>query len=135
MIAPTSVDQHSVGMERFIEIVRNVGCHPVSRRIRRHFAPELLRTGVPIIATDVDGIPEFVYLTRRTPGSTGDLARRSGAGLARMLDGPDRLPELQENAWRRRRNAFWPARRSRAEESAEPMTRQGTGAETVGHYR
>ena len=80
-------------MDRFIEIVRNVGCHPVSRRIRGHFAPELLRTGVPIIATDVDGIPEFVYLTRRTPGSTGDLARRSGAGLARMLDEPDRLTE------------------------------------------
>jgi hypothetical protein len=95
MIAPTSVDQHSVGMERFIEIVRNVGCHPVSRRIRRHFAPELLRTGVPIIATDVDGIPEFVYLTRRTPGSTGDLARRSGAGLARMLDAQIGCPNFR----------------------------------------
>jgi glycosyltransferase involved in cell wall biosynthesis len=27
--------------------------------------------------------------------------------LARLLDDPDRLDELRENAWRRRQNASW----------------------------
>jgi glycosyltransferase involved in cell wall biosynthesis len=63
--------------------------------------------GVPIIATDVVGIPDIVDLGAGhvVPPEIlpGDLVQR----LARMLDEPDRLTELQENAWRRRHKASW----------------------------
>jgi len=63
--------------------------------------------GVPIIATDVGGIPDIIDLGAGhlvPPGiSPGDLAQR----LSVIFDEPERLAELQENAWRRRHNASW----------------------------
>jgi len=63
--------------------------------------------GVPIIATDVGGIPDIAHLGagHLVPPeiSPVDLAER----FARMIDEPDRLAELQESAWCRRHNASW----------------------------
>ena len=99
----------SVDMDRFIEIVRNVdvGCMLSRAELTGIALLEFLRMGVPIIATDVGGIPDIVDLGAGyvVPPqiSPGDLAQR----LVRMIDEPERLAELQENAWRRRHNASW----------------------------
>jgi glycosyltransferase involved in cell wall biosynthesis len=99
----------SVDMGRFIEIVRNVdvGCMLSHAELTGIALLEFLRMGVPIVATDVGGIPDIVDLGagHLVPPdiSASDLAER----LARMLDEPERLAELQENAWHRRHNASW----------------------------
>jgi glycosyltransferase involved in cell wall biosynthesis len=99
----------TVDMDRFIEIVRNVdvGCMLSRAELTGIALLEFLRMGVPIIATDVGGIPDIAELGagHLVPPeiSPGDLAQC----IARMLDEPDRLAELQENAWRRRHNASW----------------------------
>lgn len=98
-----------VEMDRFIEIIRNVdiGCMLSHAELAGIALLEFLRMGVPIIATDVGGIPDIVELGAGhlvSPDiSPGELAQR----LARMLDDPERLAELQENAWGRRHNASW----------------------------
>jgi glycosyltransferase involved in cell wall biosynthesis len=99
----------SVDMDRFIEIVGNVdvGCM-LSRAENAGIALlEFLRMGIPIIATDVGGIPDIVELGagHLVPPDIlpGDLAQR----LSHILDEPERLAELQESAWRRRHNASW----------------------------
>jgi glycosyltransferase involved in cell wall biosynthesis len=99
----------SVAMDRFVEIVRNVdlGCMLSRAELTGIALLEFLRMGVPIIGTDVGGIPDIVDLGagHLVPPeiSPVDLAQR----LAHMLDDPDRLAQLQENAWRRRHNASW----------------------------
>ena len=99
----------SVDMDRFIDIVRNidVGCMLSHAELAGVALLEFLRMGVPIIATDVGGIPDIVDLGAGhlvSPEiSPDDLAQR----LAQMADEPDRLAELQERAWRRRHNASW----------------------------
>jgi glycosyltransferase involved in cell wall biosynthesis len=99
----------SVHMERFLEIVRDVdlGCmlsHAESTGIA---LLEFLRLGIPVIATDVGGIPDIVDLGAGqlvSPEIQGsDLAEH----FARLLDDPERLAELQESAWSRRQNASW----------------------------
>ena len=52
-------------MDRVIEIVRNVdvGCMPSRAELAGVSLRNLLRPGVPIIATDVGGIPDIVYLS------------------------------------------------------------------------
>jgi glycosyltransferase involved in cell wall biosynthesis len=89
----------SVDMDRFIEIVRNVdvGCMLSRAELTGISLLEFLRLGVPIIATDVGGIPDIVEL------GAGDLAQR----LARLIDEPDQMAELKQSAWRRRHNASW----------------------------
>jgi glycosyltransferase involved in cell wall biosynthesis len=99
----------SVEMDRFIEIVRNVDIGSMLSRAELTGIAllEFLRLGVPIIATDVGGTPDIVGLGagHLVPPeiSPGDLAQR----LARMIDEPERLAEIQEIAWRRRHNASW----------------------------
>jgi glycosyltransferase involved in cell wall biosynthesis len=98
-----------VDMDRFIEIIRNVdvGCMLSRAELAGIALLEFLRMGIPIIATDVGGIPDIVELgaghlvSPEIPAT--DLAQR----LALMADEPDRLAELQEKAWRRRHNASW----------------------------
>jgi glycosyltransferase involved in cell wall biosynthesis len=99
----------SVHMERFLEIVRNVdvGCmlsHAESTGIA---LLEFLRLGIPIIATDVGGIPDIVDLGAGQLVSPEIRASDLAEHLARLLDEPERLAELQEGAWRRRQNASW----------------------------
>jgi glycosyltransferase involved in cell wall biosynthesis len=99
----------SVDMDRFIEIVRNVdvGCMLSRAELTGISLLEFLRLGVPIIATDVGGIPDIVELGAghlvSSEISADDLAQR----LARLIDEPDQMAELKQSAWRRRHNASW----------------------------
>ena len=99
----------SVDMDRFIELVRNVdvGCMLSRAELTGISLLEFLRLGVPIIATDVGGIPDIVELGAgqlvSSKISADDLAQR----LARLIDEPDRMTELKQSAWRRRHNASW----------------------------
>ena len=98
-----------VHIDRFIEIVRNVdvGCMLSRAELTGIAYLEFLRMGVPVIGTDVGGTPDIIELGAGhlvSPEiSPGGLAQR----LAHMMDEPDRLGELQEQAWRRRHNASW----------------------------
>jgi glycosyltransferase involved in cell wall biosynthesis len=68
---------------------------------------EFLRMGIPIIATDVGGIPDIMELGAgqlvMPEISAADLAQH----FARLIDEPHWLAELQESAWLRRKNASW----------------------------
>jgi glycosyltransferase involved in cell wall biosynthesis len=96
-------------MDRFINIVGNIdiGCMLSRAELTGIALLEFLRMGVPVIATDVGGIPDILELGagRLLPPeiSADDLARH----LARLMDEPDQLAELTQTAWRRRRNASW----------------------------
>jgi glycosyltransferase involved in cell wall biosynthesis len=63
--------------------------------------------GVPVIATDVGGIPDIVELGAGQFVSPEIRASDLAEHLARLLDEPERLAELRESAWRRRQNASW----------------------------
>ena len=99
----------SAQMDRFLEILYNidVGCMLSRAELTGIALVEFLRMGIPIIATDVGGIPDIVELGAGqlvTPEVTpADLAQH----FARLIDEPHWLVELQESAWRRRRNASW----------------------------
>lgn len=99
----------TVDIDRFIEIVCNidVGCMLSRAETAGIALLEFLRMGIPVIATDVGGIPDIVKLGagHLVPPEirASDLAEH----FARLLDEPDRLAELQESAWRRRQNASW----------------------------
>ena len=99
----------SVHMDRFLEIVRNidVGCMLSRAELTGIALLEFLRMGIPVIATDVGGIPDIVELGAGQVVSPKIEASDLAEHLARLLDEPDRLDELRENAWRRRKNASW----------------------------
>jgi glycosyltransferase involved in cell wall biosynthesis len=94
---------------RFIEIIGNfdIGCMLSRAELTGVALLEFLRMGVPVIATDVGGIPDILELGAGrllSPGiSADDLAQH----LARLMDEPDQLAELTQRAWRRRHNASW----------------------------
>jgi glycosyltransferase involved in cell wall biosynthesis len=98
-----------VDIDRFIEIVRNVdlGCMLSRAELTGIAYLEFLRMGVPVIGTDIGGTPDILELGagHLVPPETApsDLAET----LAGLIDEPDRLAELQEEAWRRRHNASW----------------------------
>jgi glycosyltransferase involved in cell wall biosynthesis len=96
-------------MDRFIEIVSSVdiGCM-LSRAENAGIALlEFLRMGVPIISTDVGGIPDILELGAgqlvSPEVSADDLAQH----IARLLDEPDQIAALKQSAWRKRFNASW----------------------------
>jgi glycosyltransferase involved in cell wall biosynthesis len=95
--------------ERFIEIVRNidVGCMLSRAETAGIALLEFLRMGVPIIATDVGGIPDILGLGAGQLVSPEIRAEDLAQCLAYMIDQPDRLEELRAEAWRRRHNASW----------------------------
>jgi len=98
-----------VDMDRFIEIVGSVdiGCMLSRAELAGIALLEFMRMGVPVIATDVGGIPDILELGAGelvSPQiSPDDLAQ----SFARLIDEPDRLTALRQAAWRRRRNASW----------------------------
>jgi glycosyltransferase involved in cell wall biosynthesis len=98
-----------VDIDRFIEIVGHVdvGCMLSRAELTGIALLEFLRMGVPVIATDVGGIPDVLELGAGqlvSPEiSADDLAQR----LACLIDEPDQMAELKQNAWRQRRNASW----------------------------
>jgi glycosyltransferase involved in cell wall biosynthesis len=99
----------SVDMDRFIEIVGNVdvGCL-LSRAENAGIALlEFLRMGVPIIATNVGGIPDIVELGAGQLVSPEISADDLAQCFARLIDEPDQMAKLKHSAWQRRHNASW----------------------------
>jgi glycosyltransferase involved in cell wall biosynthesis len=98
-----------IDIDRFIEVISNVdiGCMLSRAELAGVALLEFLRMGVPVIGTDVGGIPDIVELGAGLVVApeiqTGELAEQ----LARIIDQPDRLIELQEAAWQRRHHASW----------------------------
>jgi len=68
---------------------------------------EFLRLGVPIIATDVGGVPDIVGLGAGALVSPEISPDELAQLFARMIDEPERLLTLREAAWHRRHNASW----------------------------
>jgi glycosyltransferase involved in cell wall biosynthesis len=99
----------SVDMDRFIEILGNVdvGCMLSRAETAGIALLEFLRMGVPVIATDVGGIPDILELGagQLVPPeiSANDLAQH----FASLIDEPHQIAQLKQNAWRRRHNASW----------------------------
>ena len=99
----------SVDMDHFIDIVRNidVGCMLSRAELTGISLLEFLRMGVPIMATDVGGIPDILELGAGQLVSPEISADDFAQNLARLIDQPDQLAELKQSAWRRRHNASW----------------------------
>jgi glycosyltransferase involved in cell wall biosynthesis len=99
----------SVEMDRFIEAVRDVdvGCMLSRAEAAGIALLEFLRLGVPVIATDVGGIPDVVELGAGELVAPEISADELAQLLALLIDEPDRLAELRERAWRLRHNASW----------------------------
>jgi glycosyltransferase involved in cell wall biosynthesis len=126
-----------VETDRFIEIVRSVdiGCMLSHAELTGIALLEFLRMGVPIIATDVGGTPDIVGLGagELVPPdiSPDDLAQH----FARMIDEPERLTALQQNAWRRRHNASWRRAVRELRGVLNESGGKGIADEAVDHYR
>jgi glycosyltransferase involved in cell wall biosynthesis len=99
----------NVHMKHFLEIVRNVdlGCMLSHAESAGVALLEFLRLGIPVIATDVGGIPDIVDLGAGQLVSPEIRASDLAEHFTRLLDEPERLSELQESAWTRRHNASW----------------------------
>jgi glycosyltransferase involved in cell wall biosynthesis len=99
----------TVDIDRFINIVSNidVGCMLSRAETAGIALLEFLRMGIPVIATDVGGIPDIMKLGAGYLVAPEIRASDLAEHFARLLDEPEWLAELQENAWRRRQNASW----------------------------
>jgi glycosyltransferase involved in cell wall biosynthesis len=108
-VAHHGVIDKSIHMGRFLEVMRHIdiGCMLSRAELTGIALLEFLRMGIPVIATDVGGIPDIVELGAGqlvSPEiSADDLAQR----FARLIDEPGRIAELQADAWCRRHNASW----------------------------
>jgi glycosyltransferase involved in cell wall biosynthesis len=122
----------SVDMDRFIEIVANVdvGCMLSRAEMAGVALLEFLRMGVPVIATDVGGIPDIIELGAGQLVSPEISAEELAQHVARLIDEPDKMVQLQQSAWHRRHNASW---RRVVRELATVLDHdsQRTGDETV----
>jgi glycosyltransferase involved in cell wall biosynthesis len=96
-------------LNRFVGILRNVdlGCMLSRAELTGIALLEFLRMGVPILATDVGGIPEILELGAGKLVSPQVSADELAQHLAALIDEPGQLAELQERAWHRRHNASW----------------------------
>jgi glycosyltransferase involved in cell wall biosynthesis len=96
-------------MDRFLRILRNVdvGCMLSRAELTGIALLEFLRMGIPIIATDVGGIPDIVELGAGQLVMPEISAAELAQHFARLVDEPHCLAELQESAWLRRKNASW----------------------------
>ena len=96
-------------MHQFIEIVSSVdfGCMLSKAENAGIALLEFLRMGVPIIATDVGGIPDILELGAGQLVSAEISADDLAQHIARLLDEPDQIAALRQSAWRRRFNASW----------------------------
>ena len=99
----------SADMGRFLEILRNtdIGCMLSRAETAGIALLEFLRIGIPVIATDVGGVPDIVELGAGQLVSPEIRASDLAEHIARLLDEPERLAELKQSAWRRRHNASW----------------------------
>jgi glycosyltransferase involved in cell wall biosynthesis len=96
-------------LRRYMEIVGNVdlGC----LLSRAEFSPialiEFLRLGVPVLATNVGGIPDIIELGAGLMVPADSSADHIASVLGRLIDEPECLLELKQRAWERRLNASW----------------------------
>jgi glycosyltransferase involved in cell wall biosynthesis len=99
----------SVDIDRFVKIVRDsdIGCMLSHAETAGIALLEFLRLGVPVIGTDVGGIPDIIELGAGEVVSPAVSADVLAQCFARLLDAPDHLAELREQAWCRRDNASW----------------------------
>jgi glycosyltransferase involved in cell wall biosynthesis len=99
----------SVDIDRFIEILTEVdiGCMLSRAELTGIALLEFLRMGVPVIATDVGGIPDIVELGAGKLVSPQIAAEELAENVARLIDDPDKMAELKHSAWQRRHNASW----------------------------
>jgi glycosyltransferase involved in cell wall biosynthesis len=99
----------SVDLSRFVGILQSVdvGCMLSHAELAGVALMEFLRVGIPIIATDVGGIPDILALGSGQLVSPDISAADLAMFLAGLSDDPERLYELRESAWRRRHNASW----------------------------
>ncbi|MBV8337111.1 MAG: glycosyltransferase family 4 protein [Alphaproteobacteria bacterium] len=98
-----------VDTDRFIDIVGSVdvGCMLSRAELAGIALLEFMRMGVPVIATDVGGIPDILELGAGELVSPEVSANDLAQSLARLIDEPDRLTALRQAAWHRRYNASW----------------------------
>jgi glycosyltransferase involved in cell wall biosynthesis len=68
---------------------------------------ESLRMGVPVIATDVAGIPDILELGAGELISPESSAHDLAEHVARLIDEPDKMARIRQTAWCRRHNASW----------------------------
>ncbi|MBV8893674.1 MAG: glycosyltransferase family 4 protein [Acidobacteria bacterium] len=99
----------SIDIKRFIDIIRSIdlGCMLSRAEMAGVALMEFLRLGVPIIATDVGGIPDIIGLGAGQVVPPEISPRDLAQYFAQLMDKPERLTELKDNAWRRRHNASW----------------------------
>jgi glycosyltransferase involved in cell wall biosynthesis len=108
-VANFGVIDKRVHIDRFLKIIRglDIGCMLSRAELTGIALLEFLRLGVPVIATDVGGIPDILELGAGQLVSPDIRANDLAERLARLVDAPERLEELRQNAWRRRQNASW----------------------------
>ena len=96
-------------MDRFVQIVGavDIGCMLSRAELAGVALCEFLRLGVPVVATDVGGIPDIVALGAGQLISPGASAEDLASLLASYITDRKGLLELQHEAWVRRHNASW----------------------------
>jgi glycosyltransferase involved in cell wall biosynthesis len=99
----------TTAIDRFVEVVAgaDLGCMLSRAETAGIALLEFLRLGIPVIAADVGGIPDIVQLGAGELFSPEIPADELAERFVRFIDKPDRLAELRETAWQRRRNASW----------------------------
>jgi glycosyltransferase involved in cell wall biosynthesis len=96
-------------IERFIEIVSalDLGCMLSRAELAGIALLEFLRLGVPVIASDVGGIPDIVALGAGELVRPDITAEELAAIFTRLIEDRDRLQRLQRLAWEKRHRASW----------------------------
>jgi glycosyltransferase involved in cell wall biosynthesis len=97
------------GLDRLIDIVSKIdlGCMLSRAELTGIALSEFLRLGIPIIATDVGGIPDILELGAGELVSSASSEEYLASLLSGLIDEPERLQALKETAWQRRYNASW----------------------------
>ena len=97
------------GLDRLIDIVSKIdlGCMLSRAELTGIALLEFLRLGIPIIATDVGGIPDILELGAGELVSSASSEEYLASLLSGLIDEPERLQALKETAWQRRHNASW----------------------------
>lgn len=98
-----------VELDRLIALLGNIdiGCMLSHAELTGIALLEFLRLGIPVVATDVGGVPDIVALGAGELVMPEISAEALAQLLAGLLDEPDRLAALRQTAWQRRHNASW----------------------------
>ncbi len=96
-------------IEQFIEIVGalDLGCMLSRAELAGIALLEFLRLGVPVIASDVGGIPDIIALGAGELVRPDITAEELATIFTRLMEDRDHLRRLQRLAWERRHRASW----------------------------